>query len=105
MPFTRRTLLARAAQASGAAVVASALPGTAGLARAGAPAIEVAPWPALQLPDPPLRAADYLRVADEAVRRLDRTWVPEERAYRPCRPRWLSRFRSASDPSYMPIAW
>jgi hypothetical protein len=81
MPFTRRTLLARAAQASGAAVAASALPGTGGLARAGAPAVEVAPWPALQLPDPPLRAADYFGVADEAVRRLDRTWVPEERAY------------------------
>ena len=81
MPLTRRTLLTRAAQASGAAVAASALPGPAALARALEPTREVAPWPALRLPDPPLRAADYLGVADEAVRRLDRTWVEEERAY------------------------
>ena len=80
MPFTRRSLIARAAQASGAAVVASAVP-PAALARPHAPTIEVAPWPPLRLPDPPLRAADYLVVADEAVRRLDRTWVAEERAY------------------------
>jgi hypothetical protein len=80
MPFTRRTLIARAAQVSGAAVVASAVP-PAALARPHAPATEVAPWPPLRLPDPPLRAADYLGVADEVVRRLDRTWVQEERAY------------------------
>ena len=81
MPFTRRTLLARAAQASGAAVAASALPGRAAYARVLATPKEVAPWPALRLGDPPLRAGDYFRVADEAVRRLDRTWVDEERAY------------------------
>jgi len=80
MPFTRRTLIARAAHASGAAVVASAVP-PAALARPHAPTIEVAPWPPLRLPDPPLRAADYLGVADEVVRRLTRTWVAEERAY------------------------
>jgi hypothetical protein len=81
MSLTRRTLLARAAQASGAAVAASALPGPAAFARPLAPAKEVEPWPPLQLPAPPLRAPDYFRVADEAVRRLDRTWVEEERAY------------------------
>ena len=78
MPFTRRTLLARAAQASGAVVAASALPGP--VAFAG-PTRAVEPWPPLQLPDPPLGETDYLHVADEVVRRLDRTWVDEERAY------------------------
>ena len=80
MPFTRRSLIARAAQVSGAAVVASAVP-PAALARPHAPTIEVEPWPPLRLPDPPLRAADYLGVADEVVRRLNRTWVEEERVY------------------------
>src|SRR5262245_13143775 len=81
MPLTRRTLLARAAQASGAAVAASALPGPGAPARPLGPTKKVESWPALQLPDPPLRAADYLAVADEVVRRLDRTWVEQERAY------------------------
>jgi hypothetical protein len=81
MPLTRRTLLARAAQVSGAAVAASALPGPGPLARAAEPAKEVAPWTPLRLSDPPLRAPDYFAVADEVVRRLDRTWVEEERAY------------------------
>jgi len=81
MPLTRRTLLVRAAQASGAAVAASALPGPAALSRPLGPMKEVAPWAPLKLGDPPLRAADYLGVADEVVRRLDRTWVDEERAY------------------------
>ena len=81
MPLTRRTLLARAAQASGTALVASALPPATALARRAGPTIDVAPWPPVRLPDPPLRAADYLSVADEAVRRLDRTWVEQERAY------------------------
>ena len=81
MPYTRRRLLARAARVSGAAVAASALPPAAVLARPLSPTIEVAPWPPIKLPDPPLREADYFRVADEAVRRLDRTWVEDERAY------------------------
>src|SRR5688572_1073226 len=81
MPYTRRRLLARAARVSGAAVAASALPPAAAFARPLGPTIEVAPWAALELPDPPLREADYLAVADEVVRRLDRTWVEEERAY------------------------
>jgi len=81
MPYTRRRLLARAARVSGAAVAASALPPAAALARPLGPTIEVEPWPPITLPDPPLREADYFRVADEAVRRLDRTWVEEERAY------------------------
>ena len=80
MPFTRRSLIARAGLLSGAAVVASAVP-PAALARPRAPTAEIEPWPPLRLPDPPLRAADYLGVADEVVRRLDRTWVEEERAY------------------------
>jgi len=81
MPFTRRRLLARAAQASGAAVVASALPPAAAFARTLAPTKDVEPWPPLRLPDPPLREADYLGLGDEVARRLDRTWVEEERAY------------------------
>ena len=60
---------------------ASALPPAAAFARPYSPTIEVAPWPPLKLPDPPLREADYLHLADEVVRRLDRTWVEEERAY------------------------
>jgi len=78
MPFTRRTLLARAAQASGAVLAASALPGP--VAFADPPRV-IEPWPPLLLPDPPLREPDYLHVADEVVRRLDRTWVDEERSY------------------------
>ena len=81
MPFTRRTLLARAAQASGAAVAVSALPGPVAIARPLAPTTVVEPWQPLKLPDPPLRAADYLGVADEVARRLDRTWKDDERAY------------------------
>src|SRR5215213_7941067 len=81
MPFTRRRLIARAARVSGAALAASALPSAAAVARPGSPTIEVPPWPPLELPDPPLRDADYLAVADEVVRRLDRTWIEEERAY------------------------
>ena len=77
MPFTRRRLVTRAARASGAFAAASALPRTPALART----IEVAPWPPLRLPAPPLRDADYLALADEVVRRLDRTWVQEERTY------------------------
>src|SRR5688500_5315079 len=79
MPFTRRSLIARAAQASGAAVVASAVP--AALAGPHERPSALAPWRPLRLPAPPLRAVDYLVVADEAGRRLDRTWVAEERAY------------------------
>jgi hypothetical protein len=80
MPFTRRRLISRAARVSGAAVAASALP------RAVVPAAraadkEVAPWEPLRLPGPPLRDADYLAVADEVARRLDRTWHEEELAY------------------------
>ena len=45
MPFTRRSLIARAAQVSGAAVVASAVP-PAALARPHAPTVEVEPWSA-----------------------------------------------------------
>jgi hypothetical protein len=78
MPFTRRRLIARAARVSGAAMAASALPAVPAL---GQRTIEVAPWPPLRLPDPPLRDADYLALADEVVRRLDRTWRAEERAY------------------------
>src|SRR5215218_6310706 len=81
MPFTRRRLIARAAQVSGAALAASALPPAAAVARPGSPTIEVPPWPPLVLPDPPLREADYLAVADDVVRRLDRTWIEEERTY------------------------
>src|SRR5215213_9795851 len=81
MPYTRRRLIARAAQVSGAALAASALPPAAAVARPGSPTIEVPPWPPLRLPDPPLREADYLALADEVVRRLERTWIEEERTY------------------------
>src|SRR5215210_4208720 len=81
MPYTRRRLLARAARVSGAAVAACALPPAAALARPAGPTIKVPPWPPIELPDPPLRERDYFAVADEAVRRLDRTWVEEERVY------------------------
>ena len=80
MPFTRRRLVTRAARASGALVAASALPAAPALARPRR-TIEVAPWPALRLPAPPLGDADYLAVADEVVRRLDRTWEEEHRTY------------------------
>jgi hypothetical protein len=79
MPFTRRRLISRAARVSGAVVAASALP---------SPSIafaqkekEVAPWPPLDLPGPPLDDADYFAVADEVVRRLDRTWDDADSAY------------------------
>src|SRR5215210_3421016 len=81
MPYTRRRLIARAAQVSGAALAASALPPGAAVARPGAPTKDVPPWPPLKLPDPPLREADYLALADDVVRRLDRTWIEEERTY------------------------
>ena len=81
MPFTRRRLIARAARVSGAALAASALPPAAAVARPGSPTIEVAPWPPLELPDPPLRDAHYLAVADDVVRRLNRTWIEDERTY------------------------
>ena len=74
MPFTRRRLV----QASGALAVASALPRTAWAAPAE---IKVPPWPPLQLPEPPLTDADYFAVADEVVRRLDRTWEQDNRTY------------------------
>ena len=70
MPYTRRRLIARAARVSGAALAASALPPAAAVARPGSPTIEVPPWPPLQLPDPPLREADYLAVADGIMRAL-----------------------------------
>ena len=79
MPFTRRRLISRAARVSGAVVAASALPHGIPLARADT--IEVAPWPPLELPAPPLRDADYFAVADEVIRRLDRTWQEEARTY------------------------
>jgi len=81
MPFTRRRLIARAASVSGAALAAAALPPAAAIARPGSPTIEVPPWPPLELPDPPLRDADYLALADDVVRRLNRTWIEEERTY------------------------
>ena len=77
MPFTRRRLITRAARVSGAAVAASALPVTARAQQT----IEVAPWPPLRLPDPPLGEPEYLALADEVVRRLDRTWRDDERSY------------------------
>jgi hypothetical protein len=80
MPFTRRRLVTRAARVSGALVAASALPAPPALARARR-ASAVAPWAPLQPPPPPLRDADYFAVADEVVRRLDRTWEEEHRSY------------------------
>jgi hypothetical protein len=80
MPFTRRRLVTRAARVSGAFAAASALPGAPALAQPPR-TIEVAPWAPLKLPAPPLGDADYLAVADEVVRRLDRTWEDEERSY------------------------
>jgi hypothetical protein len=77
MPFTRRRLVSRAARGSGAVVVAGALPRAPAFGRT----VKVDPWPPLQLPAPPLRDADYLALADEVVRRLDRTWREEERSY------------------------
>src|SRR5215210_3790732 len=50
MPYTRRRLIARAAQVSGAALAASALPPAAAVARPGSPTIEVLPWPPLTVP-------------------------------------------------------
>ena len=79
MPFTRRRLISRAARVSGAAIAASALPRQ--LPLAGAQTIEVDSWPALKLAPPPLRDADYFAVADEVVRRLDRTWDAEQLHY------------------------
>ncbi len=78
MPITRRRLVARAAQLSGAFTAASALPRGAWAAPAE---IKVPPWPPLQLREPPLRDADYFAVADEVVRRLNRTWEQENRTY------------------------
>jgi len=80
MPFTRRRLVSRAARASGAFVAASALPVTPAFARPRQ-TIRVEPWPPLRLPSPPLRDADYFALADEVVRRLDRTWEEENRTY------------------------
>ena len=80
MPFTRRRLVTRAARASGALVAASALPVAPALARP-AQTIKVEPWPVLRLPAPPLGDAEYFAVADEVVRRLDRTWEEENRTY------------------------
>jgi hypothetical protein len=80
MPFTRRRLISRAARVSGAAVAASAVPLPLHAAARAADRV-VEPWPPLRLPSPPLRDADYFALADDVVRRLDRTWVEEEQAY------------------------
>ena len=74
MPFTRRRLITRAAAVSAAAYV---LPRSA----AAGPTVKVDPWPPLQLPDRSLTDEDYWAVADEVVRRLDRTWSDDEGVY------------------------
>jgi len=74
MPFTRRRLITRAAAASAAAY---ALP----RATAAGQTIKVDAWPPLRLPDRSLRDEDYWAVADEVVRRLDRTWRDDEGVY------------------------
>jgi hypothetical protein len=77
LPFTRRRLLSRAARAGGAIAVASALPARLPAARAAAPA---APVP-IDLPGPPLATADYFALADDVLRRLERTWREDEQVY------------------------
>src|SRR5690349_15537930 len=74
MPFTRRRLIASAAQVSAAAAL---LPRVA----YGAETVKVDPWPTLHLPDRSLLDEDYFAVADEVVRRLDRTWRDDEAVY------------------------
>ena len=74
MPFTRRRLIARTAQVS---VAAAVLPRLA----YGAETVKVDPWPTLHLPDRSLLDEDYFAVADEVVRRLDRTWRDDEAVY------------------------
>ena len=100
MPFTRRRLIARAARVSGAAVAASAAPAAPRLARPRRRRSRSSRGRRCTLPDPPLRDADYLAVADEVVRRLDRTWHEEERAYSSggARDRRDLQRRAADDP-------
>ena len=77
MPFTRRRLITRAARTSGGLVVASTLGHralTAAPARAAVP-------PLTRLGAPPLRDADYLALAERAMRHLNRTWRRDEGAY------------------------
>src|SRR3954453_8786510 len=74
MPFTRRRLITRAAAASAAAYV---LP----RAAVAGQTIKVDPWPRLELPDRSLRDEDYFALADEVVRRLNRTWRDDEGVY------------------------
>src|SRR3954451_20420351 len=73
MPFTRRRLISRAAAlyAAGAALPRGA----------AAQTIKVDPWPRLELPHGSLRDEDYFALADEVVRRLNRTWRDDEGVY------------------------
>jgi hypothetical protein len=82
LPFTRRCLISRAAQASGAVVAASAAGGRLLAAAPPARAAAAAPLPPLPPMGPaPLRDADYLALMDQVARRLDRTWREEEGTY------------------------
>ena len=82
MPYTRRRLLARAARVSGAAVAASALPPAAAFARPLQPDDRGRAVAAAEAARPAAARGGLPRTSPtRSVRRLDRTWVEEERAY------------------------